>query len=68
MDRFEYFTDLEDVDFDDAKMRLFSQSLSGEAKRRFKELPARYVPTFEAFQTLFLDRWEDKKRHLQVLS
>ena len=32
MDRFEDFIDLEEVDHDDAKMRLFSQSLSGDEK------------------------------------
>ena len=56
------------MDYDDAKMSLFSQSLSGEAKRWFKDLPARYIPTFEAFQTLFLNRWEENKSPLQDLS
>ena len=46
MDMFEDFIDLEEVDYDDDKMRLFSQSLSGEAKRWFKDLPARSIPTF----------------------
>ena len=32
MDIFENSIDLEEVDHDDAKMRLFAQSLSGEAK------------------------------------
>ena len=68
MDRFEDFIDLEEVDHDDAKMMLFSQSLSGEEKRWFKDLPTISIPTFEAFQTLFLDRWEVKKSPLQILS
>ena len=68
MDRFGDFIDLEEVDHDDPKMRLFAQSLSREAKRWFKDLPARSIPTFEDFQTLFLDRWEDKKNPLQILS
>ena len=68
MDRFEYFTDLEDVDYDDAKMRLFAQSLFGEEKIWFKYFPARSILTFESFQTLFLDRWKDKKSPLQFLS
>ena len=63
MDIFDDFIYLE-VYYDDAKMRLFAQSLSGEAKRWFKDLPTRPIPTFEAFQTLSLDRWEDKKRPL----
>ena len=68
MDTFEYFIDLEEVDYDDAKMRLFAQSLFGEEKIWFKYLPARPILTFEVFKTLFLDSWEDKKSPLQVLS
>ena len=68
MDRFEDFIDLEEVDYDDAKMRLFAQSLFGEPKTWFKYLPTRSILTFEAFQTLLLDRWEDKKSPLQVIS
>ena len=68
MDRFEDSIDLDEVDYDDAKMRLFAQSLSGEEKRWFKNLHARSILNFESFQTLFLDRWEDKKSPLQVLS
>ena len=68
MDRFDDFIDLEEVDYDDAKLRLFAQSLSREAKRWFKDLLARSIATFEAFQTLFLDMWEDKKIPLGVLA
>ena len=64
MDRFKDFIDMEEVDYDDAKMRLFAQSLFGEAKRWFKDLPARSILSFEVFQTIFLDRWEDKKESL----
>ena len=60
--------DLELVDEDDIKMRLFLLSLSGEAKKWFRYLPSRSVATFEAFQTLLLERWGDKTSPLQVLS
>ena len=56
------------MDYDDAKMILFAQRLSREAKRWFKYLPARSIATFEDFPILFLDRWEDKKSPLQVLA
>ena len=59
-DRFNDFIDLEEVDHEDAKMIFFYQSLSGEGKKWFKDLPARSIPTFEEFQTLFIDRWEYK--------
>ena len=41
VDRFHDFIDLEEVDDDDVKMRLFAQSLSGEAMKWFTYLPAR---------------------------
>ena len=33
LDRFNDFCDLKDVDYEDAKMRLFSQSFYGEVKK-----------------------------------
>ena len=56
MDRFDDFIDVQEVDYDDAKMRLFAQILFGEAKRWFKDLTARSITTFDSFKTLFLDR------------
>ena len=56
------------VDDDDVKMRLFSQCLSREENKCFRDLPARSIGTFEAFQTLFLERWDDEKIPLQLLS
>ena len=47
---------------------LFAQSLPREEKNWFKYLPARSILTFESLQTFFLDKWEDKKIPLQVLS
>ena len=49
-------------------MRLFSQILSGEAKKWFKYFPATSILTFQAFQNAFLERWDDKQIPLQVLS
>ena len=64
VDRFNDFIYLEEIDYDDTKMRFFTQSLYGEAKKWFKHIPARSIPNFDDFQTLFLDRWEDKKNHV----
>ena len=63
VDTFDDFIDLEEVDDDDVKMRLFVQRFSGEANKWFRYLPARSIATFEAFQTSFLERWDDKKMH-----
>ena len=52
----------------DVKMRLFSQSLSGEAKKWFKDLLAASILTFQDFQNAFLERWDDKQSPLQLLS
>ena len=49
-------------------MRLFTLSFSGEENKWFRGLPAKSIATFEAFQTSFLERWDDKKITLQVLS
>ena len=61
VDSFNDFIDIEEVNYDDAKMILFAQSLSGETKKWFKSLPARSIPSYDEFETCFLDKWEDKK-------
>jgi hypothetical protein len=63
----EYF-DLQEVDEVDIQMRLFTQSLIGDFKKWFKDLPAASIPDLVAFQIIFLDRWEVKKNPLQILS
>ena len=60
MGKFDDFIDLEEVDHEDVKMRLFPQSLSREAKKWYKYLPARSIPNFADFHTAFLERWDDK--------
>jgi hypothetical protein len=54
LDWFNDFVDLEEVDHEDAKMRLFAQSLSGEVRKWFKALQAASIPDFAAFEMLFL--------------
>ena len=66
--KFEDFVDLEEVDYADVKMRLFAQSLSGEAKKWFKDFLAGSIFNFQAFQNAFLERWDDKQSPLQLLS
>jgi hypothetical protein len=62
------YLDLQEVDEVDVQMRLFSQSLTGDAKKWFKALPAASIPDLVAFQRSFLDRWEVNKNPLQILS
>ena len=68
VDRFDDFIDLEEVDDDDVKMRLFAQSLSREENKWFKNLLSRSILTFEVFQNSFLERWDDNKSPSQILS
>jgi hypothetical protein len=68
LDWFNDFIDLEEVDFKDAKMRLFAQSLAGEVKKWFRSLPSASILNFEAFEMSFLAKWGDKKKPLQFLT
>jgi hypothetical protein len=68
LDWFNDFIDLEEVDFADAKMRLFAQSLAGEVRKWFISLPTTNIEYFEAFETSFLAKWGDKKNPLQLLT
>jgi hypothetical protein len=56
------------VDFEDVKMRLFTQSLVGKVRKWFRALPAASIMQFEAFETSFLAKWDDKKNPLQLLT
>jgi hypothetical protein len=62
------FVDLEEVDYEDEKMRLFAQSLAGEVIKWFRALPTTSIQNFEAFETSFLAKWGDKKTPLQFLT
>ena len=52
------------MDDEDVKMRLFAQSLSGEAKKWYKDFPPRFIRSFAGFQTIFLEIWDDKQSSL----
>ena len=68
LDWFNDFVYIEEVDDEYVKVRLFTQSLSGEVRKWFKSLPVASTPNFAAFETLFLARWGDKKNPLQLLT
>jgi hypothetical protein len=67
VDKMNDFFDLQEVDEEDVKMRLFSQSLNGEVRKWFKALPAASLNDIIAFHQSFLNRWEVKKNPLQIL-
>lgn len=68
LDRFLDFFDLEEVDYDDVKMRLFSQSLAGEVKKWFRALPIGNILNSQHFEWIFLNKWEEKKNPVQLLT
>jgi hypothetical protein len=47
---------LEEVDFADVKIRLFTKILTGEVRNWFRALPPSSIIDFEAFETSFLSK------------
>ena len=62
------FIDLEEVDYEDVKMRLFAHSFSRDVRKWFRGLLANSVVDFQAFENAFLRKWEDRKNPLQLLT
>ena len=60
-DRFLDFCDLEEIDYEDVRMWLFSQSLSGEVKKWFKVLPTDYVLIFSILEIVFKRMGREEK-------
>jgi hypothetical protein len=58
---------LQELDEEDVKMRLFSQSLNEEVGKWFKSLPITSINEITAFHQSFLNRWEVNKNPLQIL-
>ena len=49
-------------------MRMFSQSLGGEAKKWFKSLTPNSIHDLPPLYQTFINKWEIKKNPLQILS
>ena len=54
LDRFNDFCDLEEVDYEYAKMRLFAQIFYGLVKKWFKGLSVGSIHDFQEFESTFL--------------
>ena len=65
---FSDWVDLEEVDHDDVKVRLFTQSLVGEARKWFKNILDNSILNYQAFEYSFKEKWEDNKNPKQYLS
>lgn len=68
VDRMNDSFDLQELDKESVKIRLFSQSLIGQVRKWFKELPVDSINDFPGFHQTFLTRWEIKKNPLHILS
>ena len=56
---------LEEVDHDDVKVILFSQSLAGEERKWFKNILEKSILNYQYFEDSFKDKWVDKKNPKQ---
>lgn len=54
LEAFYSYADNLDINEEDVWMRVFVQSLNGEARKWFKELPPRYIADIEALDDVFL--------------
>ena len=50
------------------KMRIFAQSLGGEAKKFFKNLAPNSIQDVPSLYQTFINRWEVRKNPIQILS
>ena len=50
------------------KMRIFAQSLGGDVKKWFKNLPPNSINDLPSLHQTFINKWETKKNPLQILT
>ena len=56
------------IEQEDAWTRNFVQSLDGQARKRFKELPGGSVAGIEALDDIFLKHWGERRDHLYYIT
>ena len=61
LEAFYSYADNLDINEEDVWMRVFIQSLDGEARKWFRELNPRSIADIEALDHAFLKHWGDKK-------
>ena len=65
---FLYWINLEEVDHDDVKLKLFSQILLGEARKWYKNPLNDSILSYKTFEYSFKDMWKNQKNPKQYLS
>ena len=63
----DYFENYE-IDDDDVRMKICVQSLTGELRTWFTALATNSISNPDALYQAFLNRWENKKDPLHILS
>ena len=64
---FSDWVDLEEVDHDDVKVRLFSQTLAGEVTKWYKILVDDSIMSYKSFKDALKDKWANQKYPKQYL-
>ena len=59
---------MEEIDHEDIKVRLFSQSLVGEAREWFTNLPNSSIVNYQDFEYSFKEKWVETKDPRRYLS
>ena len=57
-----------EIDDETIKMRIFPQSLGGEVKKWFKNLPTGSIQDLPALYRTFADKWETRENPRQLLA
>ena len=60
--------DLKEIEHDDVKMGFLTQSFTSEVKTWYRGLVASFIRDYAAFETSFLDKWEEKKNPQHLLT
>jgi hypothetical protein len=68
MSAFHDFTDDQFVEHDDVFMRLFVQTLEGDVRKWFRELPVASIDSWPALEVAFMRQWGEKRDSLYYLN
>ena len=67
-DAFLSYVDNQNIEAKDVWMKMFVQSLDGEVRKWFRELPANSITIIEELQDLFMRQWGDTKDHTYYIT
>ena len=62
------YADNQNIEAKDVWMRMFVQSLDGDVRKWFRELPANSITIIEELRDLFMRQWGDTKDHTYYIT